>query len=330
MWISIGLSSDTGRNNKRPYKGSNLLDLLDDYTVLDIETTGVDPHCDRIIQVSCLTIRNCQIADQYDTYINPGIEINSFISNLTGITNEMVSNAPTIDEAAPDILEFIGDDVIIGHNVNFDINFLYDAFLAGQRVSLSNDYIDTMRMARRLFPEWSDHRLSTLVANFGLPADTFHNSLADVTHTFRCYEYMKDLIRNDQADKHRFSIVQGREKYHNVHAKDIKTTCCEFDPDDPFCGKTFVFTGALDRMDRKDAMQLVVDHGGQCFDNVNRKLNYLVVGDYTKSWGVKDGKTGKLKKAEELILKGQDLEIISEDVFFGMLEDYEKLSAENE
>lgn len=328
MWIKIGLSSDTGRS-KRPDKGSSLLDQLDDYTVLDIETTGRDPNCDRIIQVSCLTIRNCQIADQYDTYINPEIEINSFISSFTGITNEMVANAPTINAAAPDILEFIGDDVVVGHNVNFDINFLYDAFLAGRGVTLPNDYIDTMRMARRLFPEWPDHRLSTLVANFGLPAETFHNSLADVTHTFRCYEYMKDLIRNDQADKHRFSIVQGRKKYHNVQAKDIKPACCEFDPDDPFCGKTFVFTGALDRMDRKDAMQLVVDHGGQCFDYVNRKLNYLVVGDYSKSWGVKNGKTEKLKKAEDLILAGQDLQIISEDVFFGMLEEYEKIKPGN-
>ena len=324
MWIRIG-AFDTERNNKRPYKGQSLLEFIDDYTVIDVETTGCDPKEDRIIQVSCITIRNGQVSDQFDTLVNPEKEINPFITNLTGITNEMVADAPTINEVMPSLLDFIGDDILVGHNVNFDINFIYDAAIQTVGSGLTNDFIDTLRLARRLFPDWPDHRLHTLVTNFQLPADNFHNSLDDVFHTYRCYEYIKDLVKKDLTDKYKISTVKKR--FDKVYARDIKTACCDYDPDNPYCGKTFVFTGTLERMDRKTAMQLVVDHGGQCLDNVNKKTNYLVLGDYTRSWTVKDGKTTKLKKAESLILSGQDLQIISEDVFFGMLEDYEALES---
>lgn len=324
MWIRIG-AFDTERNNRRSQKGRSLIEYIDDYTVIDVETTGRDPNVDRIIQVSCLTIRNGKISDQFDTYVNPEIEISPFISNFTGITNDIATAAPTIDIVIPSVFDFIGNDILVGHNIHFDINFLYDAALYTVRSALTNDFIDTLRIARRLFPEWPDHRLSSLVTNFGLPAERFHNSLDDVIHTYHCYEYMKQLTRDKQLDKYQTSIVPKQKKH--ISAKDIKPSCCDFNPDDPYCGKMFVFTGTLYRMERKDAMQLVVDHGGQCSDSVNKKTNYLVLGDYSQCMFVKDGKTTKLKRAEELILGGQDLQIISEDVFFGMSEDYEVLKA---
>jgi len=331
MWIRIGFSSHSERENKRPKKGRSLIKFIDDYTVIDVETTGRDPNVDRIIQISCLTIRNGKISDQFDTYVNPEMEISPFISNLTGITNEIAAAAPTINFVIPSVMDFIGDDILLGHNVHFDVNFIYDASVKSIGSALSNDFIDTLRIARRLFPDWPDHRLSTLVTNFGLPAENFHNSLDDVIHTYRCYEYIKQLIQDKQIDKHQISAIPKRNIYsHKTSAKDIKATCCDFDPDDPYFGKTFVFTGNLVRMERKDAMQLVVDHGGQCGDNVTQKTNYLVLGDYSRNWLVKDGKTTKLKKAESLILSGQDLEIISEDVFFGMLEEYEALKGQSD
>ena len=324
MWINIGFSN-TERQSKRLYKGQSLIDFINNYTVIDVETTGCDPNEDRIIQISCIAVRNGQISEQFDTYVNPEKEINPFITNLTGITNEMAAAAPTISEVMPSVLDFIGDDIVVGHNVNFDVNFIYDAAMQTIGTGLTNNFIDTLRISKRLFPDWPDHRLSSLVTNFGLPADNFHNSLDDAIHTYCCYEYMKKLINENQIARHQISIVPKR--VDPVNAKEIKSSCRYVDPDNPYCGKTFVFTGMLDRMDRKTAMQLVVDHGGICDNNVNAKTNYLVLGDYTKSWAVKDGKTTKLKKAESLVLSGQDLQIISEDVFFGMLEDYEALKS---
>lgn len=86
----------------------------------------------------------------------------------------------------------------------------------------------------------------------------------------------------------------------------------------PLFDKVFVFTGTLERMTRKEAMQLVVDHGGQCGDGVNKKTNYLVLGNNDYCTTIKDGKSTKQKKAEQFKLSGADTEIISENVFYDM------------
>ena len=320
MWIKIGIS-DSGNKNKRPYKGQSLLDFIDDYTVMDVETTGRDPGRDRIIQISCLTIRNKKISDHYDTYVNPCIEISPLITNITGITNEMVSNAPTIQEVIPLVREFVSDDVIVGHNVNFDINFIYDASINNNLSPFDNDFIDTLRISRRMFPQWPDHQLKSLVRNFGLSGDIFHNAAEDTTHTYHCYEYMKKLIQDGTTDIQAVLIVPKSQK---KSYKSIVPTELNFDPDNPFYNKTVAITGELSGIERSQVFQIIVNLGGKCTESISRKVDYLIVGDYSKSWGVKDNKTSKLKKAEELLLAGYNIQIISEDVFFDILNDYQK------
>lgn len=326
MWIRIGNFPDTERKDKRPEKGKSLLSFVNDYVALDVETTGLDPQWDEIIQVGCIRVRDGVIVAQYESLVNPGFEIDSYITKLTGITNEMLSTAPSVEQIAPDIQTFIGNDCIVGHNVTFDINFLYDTFEKCGLSPLKNDFICTRRLAYRVFPGWDSYKLKILVEKLKLPDGAFHNAMADTMHTYNAYEYMKKYTLENGIEIAQFKKKTATAK---VRAKDITTNSIDFDPDNPYFGKTFVVTGNLQRMDRKVAYQFIVDHGGLCGDTVTKKTNYLILGDYSQSHNVKGGKTGKLKKAEELILKGQDLEIISEDVFFGMLEDYEKLSAEN-
>lgn len=102
---------------------------------------------------------------------------------------------------------------------------------------------------------------------------------------------------------------------HQLHAKDITATTDNFDISHPLYGKLCVFTGTLEKMQRKDAMQLVVNLGGQCGDNVTAKTNYLILGNNDFCSLIKDGKSNKQKKAESLILKGKDIQILSENVF---------------
>lgn len=321
MNITIfGISDTEQQPHKRTEKGKSILDAINDYVALDVETTGLDPQWDEIIQVGCIRVRDGAIAAQYESLVNPGFEIDEYITKLTGITNEMLATAPSIEQIAPDIQNFIGDDCIVGHNVTFDINFLYDTFEKCGLTPLKNNFLCTRRLAYWVFPGWDSYKLKILVDKLQLPDGQFHNAMTDTLHTYHAYEYMKKYAAEN-------GIEIAQIKRHTVKAKDITASSTDFDPDDPFYGKTFVFTGTLLRMNRKDAMQLVADHGGQCLDGVNKQLNYLVVGDYSKSYGVKGGKTTKLKKAEKLILDGQELQIISEDVFFGMLEDYEKIKA---
>ena len=110
----------------REQKGKSLIDIPNNYVVFDIETTGLDPEFDEIIEIGAVKIKDGIKIDTFNSLIKPEYEIDEFITELTGITNEMVENAPSIDEVLPKFMDFIKDYIIIGHNVNFDINFFYD------------------------------------------------------------------------------------------------------------------------------------------------------------------------------------------------------------
>lgn len=117
------------RNDKRPLKGNSLLDFPNDYVVLDIETTGLDPDYDDIIEISAMKCVADEPIDAFSTLIKAPFGVSDFITDFTGITNEMLADAPAISDIFPQFLEFLSDNIIIGHNVNFDVNFLYDTSL---------------------------------------------------------------------------------------------------------------------------------------------------------------------------------------------------------
>ena len=110
----------------REFKGSSILEFPSSYVVIDVETTGLDPVRDSLIEVAALKIQDFQMVDSYSSLINPGILISSFITELTGISNEQLSAAPEPVEVLDALKRFIGTDVVVEHNVNFDINFIYD------------------------------------------------------------------------------------------------------------------------------------------------------------------------------------------------------------
>jgi len=178
----------------REYKGKSLLALVPDYVAVDIETTGLDPQQNDIIEIGAIRIIDGQKAGSFSSLINPGYEIDEFITGLTGITNEMLASAPAIEDVLPHFLEFVGESIVLGHNVNFDVNFIYDNCESTLGRSFANDFVDTMRLSRRLYPEHRHHRLSDLVGRFGVGEAVEHRALADAEQTFRCYEYMKMYI----------------------------------------------------------------------------------------------------------------------------------------
>lgn len=302
------------RSNRRELKGKSLLSTVDDYVVIDIETTGLDPKFDSIIELAAVKYHNDKEIDRFQSLIQPDIEISEFITDLTGITNEMLSTAPTLESGIlQQFFDFIGDSVVVGHNVNFDINFLYDTGLMVIDHPLTNDFIDTMRLSRNLFPQEAHHRLCDLIQHFNIAETVEHRALSDVLQTAQCYQYMKTYMQcNDIA-------LHPRGRHYTVRAKDVHARTTEFDIDSPVYQKVFVFTGTLEQMKRKDAMQAVVDLGGICADKVTRKTHFLVLGcnDYCKS--IKDGKSTKQKRAEQLQQEGFDITIISENVFYDML-----------
>ena len=303
--------------SKRPYKGASIIDFPDKYVVLDLETTGLSPEWDSIIEIGAIKVCEGKIVDTYQQLINPGFEIDDFIQNLTGITNEMLKSQPSISDVLPDIEAFIGNNIVVGHNVNFDINFFYDNFDYFLKRPFTNSFIDTMRISRKVLPDLRHHRLIDVVNELGIEGSEFHRALSDCEYTFKIYEVMKVLVEHDFEGQENFKKLFHR--HTSIDFTKLKPDSDEFDNAHPLYGKNCVFTGALEKYTRQQAAQIVVNLGGQCENNVTKKTNFLILGNNDYCTSIKDGKSNKQKKAEEYKLKGFDIEIIPENVFYDMI-----------
>lgn len=107
----------------RGEKGKSLIQSPQDFTVIDTETTGFEPEFDEIIEFAAIRVRGGVPVNKMQTLVKPNNPIDDYIAELTGITNDMLRDAPAPKDILPAILDFVGDDVLVGHNVNFDINF---------------------------------------------------------------------------------------------------------------------------------------------------------------------------------------------------------------
>lgn len=288
--------------------------IINDYCVLDTETTGLSSYYNEIIEIGILKVRDNKIVDRYSQLIKPNCEIDPFITSLTGITNEMLKDMPAIDFVMSDVLSFIGMDVIIGHNTSFDIRFLN----AGFNIELDNKYMDTMQFARKLFPELKHHRLSDLTSYLGL-SNNEHRSISDCIATKELYDSIKDTM-NKRGLKIQDLWVKSIHGRKGIDIKLIHPTEVEIDEDNFFFNRHVVFTGKLEKMVRHDAMQIVVNLGGILDNNVIKSTNYLILGNNDYNAILKGEKSSKHKKAEKLKLEGQDIEIIDEFTFYVLIE----------
>lgn len=162
--------------------GTPLSDVT--FCVLDIETTGGSPAEDSITEIGAQRFRGGELDAEFQSLVNPRREIPAFITVLTGISQRMVAGAPPIDEVMPAFLEFLGDAVIVGHNVGFDIGFLTAAAERLGYGRITNQFADTGTMARRLCrSEVRNLKLQTLAAYFRSPVRPNHRALDDATAT---------------------------------------------------------------------------------------------------------------------------------------------------
>jgi len=165
--------------------------------VLDFETTGLSPqYGDRAIEIGAVRLENNRITDRFQSLMNPGIRINSFIESYTGITNDMVEAAPPCAAVMEEFAEFIGDHPLVAHNASFDGKFL-DAELEGIGTSRKSTMACSMLAARRVYPQAPNHKLGTLVRYCGIYTDgTFHRALADAEMTGHLWIAMIDAIKD--------------------------------------------------------------------------------------------------------------------------------------
>ena len=181
--------------NKRIYKGKSLIEKVCNYTVVDIETTSLDSYYGKILEISALKVRDNNVVDTFSEIINIDEEIGYFTTRLTGITTKMVQEeGKDLISVLKTFLDFLGNDIIIGHNVNFDIDFLYDNIEENLGIYLTNDYIDTLRLSRKYLRKLKHHKLDDLINYYNLEVRDKHRALNDCILTNQVYIELSKLI----------------------------------------------------------------------------------------------------------------------------------------
>lgn len=299
------------------YTCKSIIALPETYTIMDLETTGLSFEYDEIIEVALLKVQDGKVVDSFSSLCKPTFEISDFVIGLTGITNEMLATAPPIMKFINDITDFIGEDIVVGHNVSFDMKFIFKACEKFSKKSFQNRYVDTMRIFRKLCPDLPHHRLKDLIKKYNLSGENQHRALADCYYTFHGYNILKELALTRYGCESNYC-----NSFKHAHRKcDLKSIVanCEPDTDNMFYQKRCVFTGTLSKFSREEAAQIVVNIGGICDNAVTKKTNFLIVGCNDYNPLVKDGKTTKQKKAEENLLNGCDISIITEKEFYTII-----------
>ena len=169
-------------------------DIDTTYCVLDLETTGFSFRTEKITEVGIMKVKNGEVIDEFSCFVNPEKPIPQRVVEVTNITDEMVKDADTIDKIMPKIIEFVGDSVLVAHNADFDIGFLkYNAKILG--LSLENTYLDTLRLAKALFPDFKKYKLGIIADNLGIKVEVAHRALDDVDTTVKVLKVMLDMLK---------------------------------------------------------------------------------------------------------------------------------------
>lgn len=154
----------------------------DTYIVFDIETTGFIPGKDKVTEIGAIKIKNGEIIDSFQTFVNPKQPITQEIMELTGINNEMVANAPAIEEVLPRFLDFIGNGVLVAHNAEFDVSFI--SYFANQlNYEINHSIIDTLGIARLLLPNLTKHKLNYVAEALNIELKNHHRAIDDAYAT---------------------------------------------------------------------------------------------------------------------------------------------------
>ncbi len=169
-----------------------------EYCVFDLETTGISHLTEKITEVGIIKIKNGEIIDTFECFVNPEKPIPPKVVEVTHITDDMVKDAETIDKVMPKILEFMGDSVLVAHNADFDIGFLKHN-CAQLGLKLENTYIDTLRLAKAIFPDFTKYKLGIIADKLGIKVDVAHRALDDVKTLVSVFKIMIEKAKDKEA-----------------------------------------------------------------------------------------------------------------------------------
>jgi CRISPR-associated protein Cas2 len=169
--------------------------LPSDYCLLDLETTGLKPEADEILEIGLLRVRQNQVTDQYQAILRTEADLPQLITDITGITTEeMKANGKDGTEALKEVLHFVGRDPVLGYNLPFDMAFLQHGFVKLQMAGLAqNRTVDVLSLARLKMRGLQNYRLATVATHFGIERKEKHRAIEDCWTTFRIYERLRTI-----------------------------------------------------------------------------------------------------------------------------------------
>lgn len=187
-------------------KGHRLEKFIRDYVILDLETTSNKLYDAKIIEIAAIKVRSGKVIDEFQCLVNPEEKIPASATAVNHITNEMVKNAPVLNDVLDDFLTFVNGEILIGHNITtFDLNILYDVVKDSRELDFNNDFIDTLYLARKCVDSLENYKLETISNHYRLDVSGEHRALKDCYLTEECYHRL-----SEEYDNHGF--VCGNKK----------------------------------------------------------------------------------------------------------------------
>lgn len=190
-------------------KGTLINKYTPNYVIFDLETTGISPNYDEVIEISALKVKGGEVVDEFNTLVNPGRKIPFGATKVNGITNAMVAEAPAFSHVLAEFLDFAEGLVLVGHNIaRFDMKFIWrDAEQYFGEIP-QNNYVDTLQVARKHLPKMEHHRLVDLAEHYGISSEGAHRALNDCYMNQKVYECMVAEMR----EAHQKRVEEARKK----------------------------------------------------------------------------------------------------------------------
>ena len=172
---------------------TDILTYNQDYVVFDIETTGFSASKNKITEIGAVKITNGKITDVFSELINPQTYIHWKITEITGITDDMVRNKKTIDDVLPRFLDFCKGSILVAHNASFDVSFIKQN-AENLHLEFSNEILDTLAFSRKLLPHLENHRLQTVAEAFGIKLLRAHRAKDDALATAKIFLNFENML----------------------------------------------------------------------------------------------------------------------------------------
>ncbi|ULT58585.1 PolC-type DNA polymerase III [Neobacillus drentensis] len=193
------------------YNDAHRLLAEDTFVVFDVETTGLSAVYNTIIELAAVKIHNGEIIDRFESFANPHQRLSATIINLTSITDDMLKDAPEVDEVIKNFYDWAGDAVLVAHNASFDMGFLNVAYKQIGLEKAKNPVIDTLELGRFLYPEMKNHRLNTLAKKFDIDLTQHHRAIYDTEATgYLLLKMLKDALEKGIEYHDEFNNNMGK------------------------------------------------------------------------------------------------------------------------